>query len=85
MAPEQEVVQAEEQFYAALGALVMGDSGPMKAILSHASDATAFLGWGGYEHGWVQIEERWEWAHPSSRKRGGGRLPTAVSSCRPSG
>jgi hypothetical protein len=59
MAPEQEVVQAEEQFYAALGALVMGDSGPMKAILSHASDATAFLGWGGYEHGWVQIEERW--------------------------
>lgn len=61
MTAGQEVVRAEEQFYAALGALMLGNTDPMKAALSHASDATAFLGWGSYERGWPQIEERWEW------------------------
>ena len=62
MTPVTSVEQAIEQFYVALNRLINGDSGAMKAILSHRDDATAFLGWGGYERGWAQLEPRWEWA-----------------------
>ncbi len=57
-----EVRQAEARFYEALLRLMNGDSGPLKEVLSHREDATAFLGWGGYERGWAELEARWEWA-----------------------
>ena len=56
------VRQAEARFYEALLQLMNGDSGPLKEVLSHREDATAFLGWGGYERGWAELEARWEWA-----------------------
>src|SRR5262245_22302713 len=56
------VEQAIEQFYDAITRLMNGDGSAMKAILSHRDDATAFLGWGGYERGWAQLEPRWVWA-----------------------
>ena len=62
MTPATSVEQAIEQLYAALTSMMNGDSGPLGAILSHRDDATAFLGWGGYERGWSQLEPRWAWA-----------------------
>lgn len=62
MTAAEGVEQAITRFYDALNHLINGDSMPMSAILSHRDDATAFLGWGGYDRGWAQLESRWEWA-----------------------
>lgn len=59
---EADFIEAEQRFYVALRALAGGDAEPLKSVLSQADDATMFLGWGGYEVGWEQIRERWEWA-----------------------
>ena len=39
-----------------------GDVTAIKALYSHAADATSFYGWGGYEIGWAAVERRWDWA-----------------------
>jgi len=49
--------------------LVDGDPGPIKALCSHRSDVTAFLGWGAYEKGWADVAARWDWA--ASQFKGG--------------
>ncbi|KPF67519.1 hypothetical protein IP69_12390 [Bosea sp. AAP35] len=47
---------------AALASVANGDVGPIKALYSHADDATSMYGWGGYEKGWDAISKRWDWA-----------------------
>jgi ketosteroid isomerase-like protein len=61
---------AFERLHEAMNAIMAGDAGPIKALCSHRDDATAFLGWGGYEHGWAQVGARWDWA--AEQFRGGG-------------
>lgn len=46
----------------ALSHVANGDVGPIKALYSHADDATSMYGWGGYEKGWAAISQRWDWA-----------------------
>ena len=46
----------------ALAHVANGDVGPIKALYSHADDATSMYGWGGYEKGWSAISTRWDWA-----------------------
>jgi ketosteroid isomerase-like protein len=46
----------------ALSHVANGDVGPIKALYSHADDATSMYGWGGYEKGWDDISRRWDWA-----------------------
>ena len=69
-ATEQDARQAIERLHAAMNSLMSGDASPMKALCSRRDDATAFLGWGGYEKGWEQVSERWEWA--GRQFKGGG-------------
>lgn len=54
--------RAIERLHAAMNTLVSGDASAIKALCSRRDDATAFLGWGGYERGWEQVSQRWEWA-----------------------
>lgn len=46
----------------ALADVANGEVGPIKALYSHADDATSMYGWGGYEKGWEAISRRWDWA-----------------------
>jgi hypothetical protein len=39
-----------------------GDVRAIKALYSHAADATSFYGWGGWEKGWDAVSARWDWA-----------------------
>ena len=42
-------------------AVANGDPEPMKALCSHG-DAVSMCGfWGGVEHGWAEVGERWDW------------------------
>lgn len=59
---EQGVRQAIERLHAAMNTLMSGDTSAIKALCSHRDDVTAFLGWGGYEKGWQEVSERWDWA-----------------------
>jgi ketosteroid isomerase-like protein len=56
------VRQADARFGEALTLMMQGDNAPLKSLLSHRPDATAFLGWGGYEQGGTELDERWDWA-----------------------
>lgn len=47
---------------AALADVANGDVAAIKALYSHADDATSFYGWGGYEKGWEAVSRRWDWA-----------------------
>lgn len=53
----------------ALAHVANGEVGPIKALYSHADDATSMYGWGGYEKGWEAISRRWDWA--AKQFRGG--------------
>jgi hypothetical protein len=62
---EPSVVETLAPFLRALGdartAVANGDPEPMKALCSH-SDAISQCGfWGGVEHGWAEVSERWDW------------------------
>jgi ketosteroid isomerase-like protein len=49
------------QLHEALTAVANGNSEPMKALCSHR-DAVSQCGfWGGVEHGWAEVGERWDW------------------------
>jgi len=71
-------ISPAEAFPAALAALhealahvANGDVGPIKALYSHADDATSMYGWGGYEKGWDDVSQRWDWA---AKQFGGGTV-----------
>src|SRR5262245_26372852 len=53
---------AIEQMRDAVAAFTNADLGPWNQICSHAADATLFGGWGGWEHGWAELEPRYAWA-----------------------
>lgn len=55
----------------ALADVANGDVAAIKALYSHAEDATSFYGWGGYEKGWDDVSRRWDWA---ARQFGGGTV-----------
>ena len=46
----------------AMAGVANGDITAIKALHSHADDATSFYGWGGYEKGWDAVAKRWDWA-----------------------
>jgi ketosteroid isomerase-like protein len=47
---------------AAMSDVASGDTRAIKALYSHADDATSFYGWGGWEKGWDAVSARWDWA-----------------------
>ena len=55
-------LDAIRRLHAAMAAVANGDVGPIKALYSHAADATSFYGWGGWERGWDAVSKRWDWA-----------------------
>lgn len=61
-APAAAFPAALARLRAALADVAKGDVGPIKALYSHADDATSMYGWGGYEKGWEAISKRWDWA-----------------------
>ena len=60
--PAEAFPSALARLRAALAHVANGDVGPIKAICSHADDATSMYGWGGYEKGWDAVSRRWDWA-----------------------
>ena len=48
--------------HAAMAEVANGDVTAIKALYSHAADATSFYGWGGWEKGWDAVSKRWDWA-----------------------
>ncbi|MGE0652671.1 MAG: nuclear transport factor 2 family protein [Alphaproteobacteria bacterium] len=46
----------------AMAKVANGDVSAIKALYSHAAEATSFYGWGGYEKGWDAVSKRWDWA-----------------------
>ncbi|MGI0014685.1 MAG: hypothetical protein ACREBU_14780, partial [Nitrososphaera sp.] len=74
--------QAVDRNYEALHSLVNGDSAPIHEVWSQSDDVTAFLGFGGYEKGWQQVRERFDWV---SRRFGGGETRTTELSVYSSG
>jgi len=50
------------RLHAAMADVANGDIRAIKALYSHASDATSFYGWGGWEKGWDAVSARWDWA-----------------------
>jgi len=66
---KQSAQAALDQFHAALNLLFTGDAAPMKAIWSHADDATYMGPTGGLQVGWSQIEPYWD--KQAAKKLGG--------------
>jgi ketosteroid isomerase-like protein len=60
MSTEEEVLQASEQFYAALNRFVNGDCKPMMEVWSHAPDVTAMNPVPGRQVGWEEVRAAWE-------------------------
>ncbi len=50
------------RLHTATAKVANGDISAIKALYSHADDATSFYGWGGYEKGWDAVSKRWDWA-----------------------
>ncbi|HXH83697.1 MAG TPA: nuclear transport factor 2 family protein [Candidatus Tectomicrobia bacterium] len=61
---------AIDRLHAAMQDVARGDVRAIKALYSHADDATAFFGWGGWERGWEAVSRRWDWA--GAQFKGGG-------------
>jgi hypothetical protein len=57
------------RLHAAMAKVANGDVSAIKSLYSHTADATSFYGWGGYEKGWEQVSQRWDWA--GSQFKGG--------------
>ena len=53
---------AVSRLHAAMADVANGDIRAIKALYSHADEATSFYGWGGYEKGWAAVSKRWDWA-----------------------
>ncbi|MDZ4780777.1 MAG: nuclear transport factor 2 family protein [Planctomycetia bacterium] len=72
-ADEQDVKEANHQFYSSLNAMFTGDATPMSQVWSHADDVTYMGPTGGILVGWEQIGEVWE--SQAALKLGGEVLP----------
>jgi len=59
-ADEEGVLQAANEFYAALNAMFSGDLGPMEEVWSHADDVTYMGPGGGFQAGWTQVLSAWK-------------------------
>jgi ketosteroid isomerase-like protein len=70
---DEEFRKAVDRNYAALHSLVQGDPAPMRDVWSHRDDVTTFLGFGGREQGWEQVQERFDWV---AKRFGGGPTRT---------
>lgn len=62
----------------ALAAYVGGNPGPFWATYSHADDVTVFGGFGGWNKGWHEFEQRTRWS--SSQYHGGTGEPRLIAS-----
>jgi ketosteroid isomerase-like protein len=60
--PAPSVEAAIARLHAAMADVANGDVRAIKALYSHAADATSFYGWGGWEKGWDAVSTRWDWA-----------------------
>jgi ketosteroid isomerase-like protein len=60
--PQQSFPEALAKLRAALADVANGDVAAIKALYSHSDEATSFYGWGGYEKGWDEVSQRWNWA-----------------------
>ena len=60
MSTEEEVLQASEQFYAALNRFLNGDPKPMMEVWSHGPDVTAMHSVPGRQVGWEEVRATWE-------------------------
>ena len=60
MSTEEEVLQASEQFYAALDRFLNGDSEPMMEVWSHGPDVTAMHSAPGRQVGWEEVRAAWQ-------------------------
>ena len=56
------VAEAIGRLRVAMADVANGDITAIKALHSHAADASSFYGWGGYEVGWEAVSRRWDWA-----------------------
>ncbi|MFM7136168.1 MAG: YybH family protein [Planctomycetota bacterium] len=72
----QEVKAALGDFHDALNTLFTGDAGPIKAVWSHADDATYMGPYGGTQVGWSQVEAYWD--KQAAKKLGGKVEPVDV-------
>jgi ketosteroid isomerase-like protein len=73
MPVDEEFRQAVDRNYAALHSLVQGDPALIHEVWSHQDDVTTFLGFGGREQGWDQVQERFDWV---AKRFGGGPTRT---------
>lgn len=62
MTSQPSFAAALERLHAAMARVANGDISAIKALYSHADDASSFYGWGGYEKGWAAVSKRWDWA-----------------------
>jgi hypothetical protein len=60
MATEDEIRQASDQFYTALGSMLNGDAAPMGDIWSQAYGVSTMHPLGGRELGWESVRAAWE-------------------------
>lgn len=60
--PSAAFAAAIARLHAAMADVANGDVTAIKALYSHADEATSFYGWGGYEIGWPAVSGRWDWA-----------------------
>jgi ketosteroid isomerase-like protein len=75
-AEEKAVVEAANQFYAALNAMFVGDLAPMKEVWSHAEDVTYMGPAGGFLIGWNQVLSSWN--EQAAMKLGGEVRPEGM-------
>ncbi len=66
---EQKLRNANDQFYAALNAMFIGNLEPMNDIWSHGGDVTDMGPFGGRLEGWIAVEE--EFKKEAAMKLGG--------------
>lgn len=59
---DRSIDETLERLHAAMAKVANGDASAIRALYSHAADATSFYGWGGYEKGWEAVSRRWDWA-----------------------
>jgi ketosteroid isomerase-like protein len=62
MARHDDFQQGVTQVQFSIQRACTGDPEPIKALYSHADDATIMGAWGAYEHGWAQVGPRLDWA-----------------------
>lgn len=82
MKVDEEFRRAVDRNYAALHSLVNGDPRPIREVWSHEDDVISFLGFGGYEKGWEEVRNRFDWV---AGRFGGGETSTTELSVNCSG